>query len=43
MHMLVAYVPVNGLPIPSKLNVEVVGNGTFIMALDGCRTQLGAK
>jgi hypothetical protein len=39
----VIYADIDGVPIPSKLNVDVVGTGTFNMAMDGCRTLLAAK
>jgi hypothetical protein len=38
MHVEVVYATIDGVPIPSKLNVEVTGTGTFNMAMDGCRT-----
>ena len=34
----VAYQPVNGFPIPDKLNIEVIGTGKFNFTLDGCAT-----
>jgi len=34
----VHYQPVNGFPIPDKLNIEVIGTGKFNFALDGCAT-----
>jgi hypothetical protein len=34
----VHYQPVNGFPIPDKLNIEVIGTGKFDFALDGCAT-----
>jgi hypothetical protein len=37
MHVKVDYAQIDGLPIPSRLNIEVVGTGTFNMALDGCQ------
>jgi hypothetical protein len=43
MHVAVIYAAIDGVPIPSKLNIEVVGTGTFNMALDGCRTLLASK
>jgi hypothetical protein len=43
MHVQVLYATVDGLPIPSNLNMEVVGTGTFSMAMDGCRTIQGSK
>jgi hypothetical protein len=43
MRVDVIYVTIDGVAIPSKLNLEVVGMGTFIMALDGCRTTMAGK
>jgi len=43
MHVQVVYATIDGLPIPSRLNVEVVGTGTFNMALDGCQTLRASK
>ena len=43
MHVEVSYATVDGVPIPSKLKVEVSGTGTFNMAMDGCRTTRAAK
>jgi hypothetical protein len=33
----IVYQTIEGFPIPSMLNVEVVGTGTFNFKLDGCR------
>jgi hypothetical protein len=38
MTVAVSYQPVNGFPIPDKLNIEVVGTGKFNFTLDGCAT-----
>ena len=43
MHVKVDYATIGGLPIPSSLNMEVVGTGTFHLAMDGCRTLLAPK
>ena len=43
MHVQVLYATVDGLPIPSNLNMEVVGTGTFSMAMDGCHTNQASK
>jgi hypothetical protein len=43
MHVRVVYATIDGLPIPSRLIVEVVGTGTFNMALDGCHTLRASK
>jgi hypothetical protein len=43
MHVQVVYATVDGLPIPSNLNMEVVGTGTFSMAMDGCHTVRASK
>ena len=43
MHVQVTYATVDGLPIPSNLNMEVVGTGVFNFSMDGCRTHLAAK
>ncbi len=43
MHVQVSYATVDGLPIPSNLNMEVVGTGVFNLSMDGCRTHLAAK
>jgi hypothetical protein len=43
MHVQVIYSPIDGVPIPSQLIVEVVGTGTFNMALDGCHTLRASK
>jgi hypothetical protein len=43
MHVQVVYAPIDGVPIPSQLIVEVVGTGTFNMALDGCHTLRASK
>ncbi len=43
MHVKVSYATVDGLPIPSNLNMEVVGTGIFDLTMDGCRTHLAAK
>ena len=43
MRVEVIYATIDGVAIPSKLNVEVIGTGTFNMALDGCRTLLASK
>jgi len=43
MHVEVSYATIDCLPIPSKLNVEVKGTGTFNMAMDGCTTTRAAK
>jgi hypothetical protein len=43
MHVQVLYATIDGLFIPSNLNMEVVGTGTFNMAMDGCRTIQGSK
>jgi hypothetical protein len=38
MKVGVEYQPVNGLTIPSSLNMEVVGTGVFKFTFDGCTT-----
>jgi hypothetical protein len=38
MKVGVEYQPVNGLTIPSSLNMEVVGIGVFKFTFDGCTT-----
>lgn len=43
MRVDVVYTDIDGVPIPSNLNVDVVGTGTFKMAMDGCRTLLASK
>lgn len=43
MHVEVLYATVDGVPIPSKLNIEVVGTGVFNLAMDGCHTLRAAK
>ena len=43
MHVGVLYATLDGLFIPSNLNMEVVGTGTFNMAMDGCRIIQGSK
>ena len=43
MHVQVLYATLDGVFIPSNLNMEVVGTGTFNMAMDGCRTIQGSK
>jgi len=43
MHVQVSYAAVDGLPIPSNLNMEVVGTGIFNLSMDGCRTHLAGK
>ncbi len=37
MHVEIYYQTVGDFPIPSRLNVEVVGTGTFDFKLDNCR------
>jgi hypothetical protein len=37
MDVEIYYQTVGGFPIPSRLNVDVVGTGTFNLKLDGCR------
>ncbi len=37
MHVEIYYQTIGGFPIPSRLNMEVVGTGTFDFKLDGCR------
>jgi hypothetical protein len=36
MHVEIDYQTVTGFPLPSEINVEVVGQGKFNFALDGC-------
>jgi hypothetical protein len=36
MHVAVQYQPIDGFPIPSRLDMEVVGTGVFNMALNQC-------
>ncbi|HZL52967.1 MAG TPA: hypothetical protein VFC37_18710 [Terracidiphilus sp.] len=36
MHVAIEYQNVQGFPIPSQLNMSVVGTGIFNFALDGC-------
>jgi hypothetical protein len=36
MHVEIEYQTVSSFPIPSEINVEVVGQGKFNFALDGC-------
>jgi hypothetical protein len=43
MHVQVLYATIVGLFIPSNLNMEVVGTGTFNMAMDGCHTIQASK
>jgi hypothetical protein len=43
MHVHVIYATIDGLPIPSRLNLEVIGTGTFDIAMDGCHTLLASK
>jgi hypothetical protein len=43
MHVQVAYATVDGLPIPSNLNMDVVGTGVFNLSMDGCRTLRAGK
>jgi hypothetical protein len=43
MHVQVSYATVDGLPIPSNLNMEVVGTGVFNLSMDACRTHWTAK
>ena len=43
MHVEVAYATVDGLPIPSNLNMDVAGTGVFNLSMDGCRTLRAAK
>jgi hypothetical protein len=43
MHVQVEYATIDDLPIPSRLNIEVVGTGIFNMSLDGCQTRRAAK
>ena len=43
LHVKVTYSAVDGFPIPSNLNMEVVGTGIFDLAMDGCRTHLAVK
>jgi hypothetical protein len=37
MHVEIYYQQVRGFPLPSRLNVEVVGMGVFNFVMDGCR------
>ena len=37
MNVEIYYLNIDGYPIPSTLNIEVVGTGIFNFALDGCR------
>jgi len=37
MHVEIYYQQVDGFPLPSRLNVEVVGTGVFNFQMDGCR------
>lgn len=37
MHVEIYYQQVRGFPLPSRLNVEVVGTGVFNFLMDGCR------
>jgi hypothetical protein len=37
MHVEIYYQQVGGFPLPSRLNVEVVGTGVFNFEMDGCR------
>jgi hypothetical protein len=43
MRVQVDYATIEGLPIPSRLNIEVVGTGVFNLALDGCQTIRASK
>ena len=36
MHVGIEYSPVDSFPIPSRLNMEVVGTGIFNFTFDGC-------
>jgi hypothetical protein len=36
LHVEIYYQQLEGFPIPSKLNMDVIGTGTFNFALDGC-------
>jgi hypothetical protein len=36
MHVEIEYQTLEGFPIPSKLNMEIVNSGTFSFVLDGC-------
>jgi hypothetical protein len=36
MRVEIEYQPVSGFPVPSTINIEVVGQGKFDFALDGC-------
>jgi hypothetical protein len=38
MKVGIEYQSVNGLTIPAKLNMAVVGTGLFNFAFDGCTT-----
>ena len=37
MHVEIYYQQVDGFPLPSRLNVEVIGTGVFNFQMDGCR------
>jgi hypothetical protein len=43
MRVDVVYADIDGVPIPAKVNVDVVGTGTFNMAMNGCKTLLASK
>jgi hypothetical protein len=37
MHVGIEYQTVEGIPIPQKINMEVIGSGTFNFVLNGCK------
>ena len=41
MHVEIYYQEVSGFPLPSRLNVEVIGTGVFNFVMDGCRVNPG--
>jgi hypothetical protein len=43
MRVKVDYATIDGLPIPSHLNIEVVGTGVFNLDLNGCQTIRASK
>jgi len=43
MHVEIYYKTISEIPIPAKLNVEVIGTGIFNFAFDGCQVSKAPK